>query len=157
MNKKKIIILAILGPVFLGGTLFPFVFNLFNAWDHLHTVEYVGHIPKEYSKGITPITVTLPAGLASQPELELQIIPQEIIVIQGINNTITWKNQDIVPITMQEDNGLFYFSINEKRSHGKWMNPGEYSYHVESSPEVKGKITVIQKPFEKLQTHTFRR
>ena len=146
--------MIVLAPIFLLSVLSQILLSPFNEEQGFsNSIVYEDYIPK-HSLSITPSTVILPDGIISEPKSGLQIHPQEILVMQGLNNTIFWKNNDKIPISIQENDELFHFTINAGNSYGRGFDVGEYQYHVESNPEINGKITVVPKPFEKLHRPT---
>lgn len=71
--------------------------------------------------------------------------PDTITVVVGVNNTVTWVNNDISPHTVTSDTGLF--NSNNLNSGQSWSytftTPGTYSYHCSYHPWMKGTVVVL--------------
>ena len=67
--------------------------------------------------------------------------PPELTVSAGTN--ITWVNNDQVTHDITIDNGLFDHDLNPSESFSFEFNePGEYTYHCDIHPSMKGKVIV---------------
>ena len=71
--------------------------------------------------------------------------PNTITVVIGVNNTVTWVNNDISPHTVTSDTGVF--NSNNLNSGQSWSytftTPGTYSYHCSYHPWMKGTVVVL--------------
>ncbi len=95
--------------------------------------------------------ILMPSSASCGPCLD-NFEPQNVTVVIGVNNTVTWSNQDIFPALTEADNdsdplfyevtkgavviptgGSFNFTFN---------NPGEFGYH--GRPWQHGTIVVHQ-------------
>ena len=98
----------------------------------------------ECEKRSTPAIVIIPYGSAS-PENQFHLIPEEITVVLGENNTVTWRNQDDVPSILTSDSsGWSTGVINPGESAYVMFNEtGVYPYHGEPHPWKVGKVIVL--------------
>lgn len=75
----------------------------------------------------------------------LNFSPSTLKVMIGVNNTVTWVNNDIVLHTVTSDTGLF--NSNDLNSGQSWSytftTPGTYSYHCSYHPWMKGTVIVV--------------
>lgn len=74
--------------------------------------------------------------------------PQTITVVIGVNNTVTWVNNDDAPHTVTASDGSFNSgNINAGQS---WTHtftaPGTYSYYCAYHPWMKGTVVVLSAP-----------
>lgn len=102
-----------------------------------------------YNSTTTTTTTPLPAGEVSIEDgsaantTSLYYSPPTITVIIGVNNTVTWVNNDIAPHTVT-DTGVFDSGpINRG---GSWSytftTPGTYNYHCSYHPWMHGTVIV---------------
>jgi plastocyanin len=105
--------------------------------------------------GSTATTRTSSSSNASNPQVSIEYgsaanntstyySPPSIIVVIGVNDTITWTNNDIAPHTVTADNGSFNSgNLNPGQS---WTHvfttPGTYTYHCDYHPWMKGTVIV---------------
>jgi nitrite reductase (NO-forming) len=70
--------------------------------------------------------------------------PTNITVVIGVNNTITWTNNDNVAHTVTADNGLFDSGLlNQGQTWSyTFTTPGTYQYHCSIHPWMKGTVIV---------------
>jgi len=71
--------------------------------------------------------------------------PQQLTVVIGINNTVTWTNGDIVGHSVTSDSGLFDSGIlgfNQQWSF-TFAQPGTYHYHCSVHELMVGSVTVL--------------
>jgi plastocyanin len=72
--------------------------------------------------------------------------PQEITVVIGVNNTVTWINGDYVSHTITADSGLF--DSGNLNAGQEWAytfsQPGTYSYHCSFHLWTHGVVTVVK-------------
>lgn len=88
---------------------------------------------------------------ASSPEQMQNYTPQNILVVIGINNTITWVNEDDVTssVTSNKEN---LFDSGPIKPNNTWTHTfeknGLYAYHSEPHPWMKGAVIVIPQNLE---------
>ena len=93
---------------------------------------------------------------------EQYLEPEVIRVVIGVNNTVRWINEDTVPHTVTSDEGYrdAYSGVFDSRERsedegGPFVMPGEefeflftkigeYPYHCEPHPWMKGMINVVE-------------
>ena len=88
------------------------------------------------------VLINLGAGGSSDPK---GFSPDVITVVIGVNNTVTWTNNDSIDHTVTSDTGLFNSEIlppGESYSH-EFTSPGNYTYGCEFHPLMKGTIVVL--------------
>jgi len=96
---------------------------------------------------ITPVTVIIPDGVSSPnggPN-HLDFTPRNITVVIGVNNTITWKNEDVVDHTASANSGEWDSGdIPAGQSYTVTLtDPGVFAYHCNFHPEwMKGFVIV---------------
>ena len=99
----------------------------------------------EFEKHFTLPVVIIPRGSAS-PENQLHLIPEEITVVLGKNNTVFWINQDDTPSTLVS-NGPPIWSTGlltpGESSSVTFNKTGMYEYHGEPHPWKVGKVIVL--------------
>jgi plastocyanin len=97
---------------------------------------------------ITPVTVIIPAGVSSPnggPN-HLDFAPENITVVIGVNNTITWKNMDAVDHTSTANSGEWDSGdIPSGQSFTVTLtDPGVFAYHCSFHPAwMKGFVIVL--------------
>ena len=88
-------------------------------------------------------TITIPSGTASSGSLTYT--PSTFTVVVGVNNTVTFVNQDTAKHTVTADGGSF--DSGDILAGGSWTHafttPGTYSFHCVYHTWMKGTITVI--------------
>lgn len=77
------------------------------------------------------------------------LIPKEIIVVLGKNNTITWINEDDVPHTLVSDNGGDEIWSTGMMKSGEsssvtFNRTGVFDYHGTPGPWITGTVTVLE-------------
>jgi plastocyanin len=92
---------------------------------------------------------------ASDQRANKGYLPKEIRVILKMNNKVVWTNRDIVPESVVSDSG-YVDKLTGKRFESGPIPPaggtfeftftkeGEYPYHAESHPWMRGKIEVVE-------------
>jgi len=76
-----------------------------------------------------------------------QYSPQDVVVVVGVNNTVTWVSHSTSYDTVTSDTGLFASGAIQPGgtfSH-TFSSPGAYSYHCAFHPWMVGRVTVLQK------------
>jgi plastocyanin len=94
---------------------------------------------------------------ASDPNNPEFLVPKVAVVVIGMNNTVQWVNEDVVPHTVTSDtrytdpiSGDFNiltqveggFILGGKTFEFTFTEPGEYGYHGEPHPWIQGTIIV---------------
>lgn len=94
--------------------------------------------------------VRIVKGSAS-PEQMKNYFPQNIVVVIGINNTVTWVNEDDTPSSVTSDKEGLFSSEPIKPGHNwtyTFEKNGLYAYHSEPHPWMKGAVIVIPQNVE---------
>lgn len=99
---------------------------------------------KKNLKGYSIVTIPQRASVEGGQHLN----PQEITVVLGINNTVTWINEDDVAHKFGSDdkNNSWWTGLMKpgESSSVKFNNPGIFSYHGMHGPWVTGKVIVTE-------------
>ena len=71
--------------------------------------------------------------------------PSTITVVIGVNNTVTWMNNDAVPHTVTSDTGVFDSgAISQGGTFSyTFTTPGTYNYHCSYHPWMHGTVIVV--------------
>ena len=71
--------------------------------------------------------------------------PQVITVVIGVNNTVTWTNQDSIPHNVQGDSGSFFSTdLSTGQSYSfTFTRAGTYPFHCTYYPIMSGVVTVV--------------
>lgn len=108
-----------------------------------------------YSNATTSTTTTTTTTNASNPVVSIEYgsaanttstyySPPTITVVIGVNNTVTWVNNDIAPHTVTADDGSF--NSQNLDAGASWTHvfttPGTYTYHCEYHIWMHGTIIV---------------
>lgn len=99
---------------------------------------------------------------ASDPNNPKFLDPQVVTVVIGVNNTVRWVSEDTVPHTITSDSGYkdpstgMPFNVRERPQEeggpfvmpgNSWeftfTQPGEYGYHGEPHPWMRGTVIVL--------------
>jgi plastocyanin len=82
---------------------------------------------------------------ASNPSSGRSYSPINSTVVIGWNNTVSWINQDVTPSSITSDHGLFDSGpiIPGKDWHYSFECVGNYGYHSEPHPWMKGLVRVL--------------
>ncbi len=113
-------------------------------------------VPGNILKPPSSLSVQIIKG-SSNPNQKDNLVPSEIKGVLGQNNEIIWTNNDEVPHSVTSDNG-YMDRVNGKFDSlatvglimpGNSFNftftePGEYPYHCEPHPWMRGKVTIAQ-------------
>jgi len=103
---------------------------------------YFGFI--DTKPGPVHVYVIIPKGSANADN-QFHLIPEEITVVLGKNNTVTWINEDDVPSTLTSDlkgwsTGLI---MPGETASITFNQTGVYDYHGQPHPWKTGKIIVL--------------
>ena len=127
MNKIFLVI-----PIIIGlAILFSFVV------DSTRTVENV------VASSGSQVLVLVPKDSVKM-ENNLTFVPDEITVVIGVNNTVTWLNKDTVPIFIDSFHGNFtQIRIDPDETSSLFFDQlGVYEYH--GHPWMTGKVIVLE-------------
>ena len=104
------------------------------------------------SSTLTPTTnasgtyVIIPAGTATSGEATKGYDPDHIVVVLGINNTVTWVNEDSVPHTVTSRSSIQPFNSGQIQPGGTFTftftSLGSYTYTCDNFPWMSGIVTV---------------
>ena len=102
--------------------------------------------PSQWDFRTLPSYVIIPKGSAI-PDNKFHLIPSEITVYLGKNNTVTWINEDDTPSTLVSSHPPFWSTGLLK--HGEtasitFNETGIYEYHGSPHPWKVGSITVLE-------------
>ncbi|HKT21484.1 MAG TPA: cupredoxin domain-containing protein [Nitrososphaerales archaeon] len=92
-----------------------------------------------------PVVSILPMSGMDDPSAAPFYSPQNITVVIGVNNTVTWANNDDVPHTITATDGTFNsgnLNAGQSWTH-TFTTPGTYTYFCSYHSWMKGTITVI--------------
>ncbi len=110
-------------------------------------------VPPEYLNPpkTTQIVMVPEAYLPNNPTF---FEPKEIVVVLGINNTLTWKNTDIVAHTATSDTGASMtfdskFVLPGEAWSSTFTKPGTVNYHCTPHPWMRASVTVVELPKQK--------
>ncbi len=107
------------------------------------------------SSSVSTTTTTSSSTNASNPHVSVEYgsaanttstyyLPPTIVVVIGVNNTVTWVNNDIAAHTVTADNGSFNSgNLNPGQSFTNvFTTPGTYTYHCDYHPWMHGTVIV---------------
>lgn len=97
---------------------------------------------------ISKVTILDGAAIPESNSLE----PQELRVVIGYNNTVTWINKDSIVHTMVggENENLWSTKVIKpgESSSVTFSNPGIFAYHGEPGPWISGTVIVLPKNYD---------
>jgi plastocyanin len=114
-------------------------------------------LPEEYLNPRDTTTVQIVEGASSQTNTR-NFVPNDIRGVIGLSNKVVWTNNDITSHTVTSDDG-FEDRVNgpfdSTAQLGSLVDPGatfeftftavgEYPYHCEPHPHMKGTIEIIE-------------
>jgi plastocyanin len=122
--------------------MFGYLVVLPNSAYQNHTTAFsTGGSSSSSSSGVT---VNIVNGAYNQNQSE-NFVPDTIVVVIGVNNTVTWVNNDIATHTVTSDAaGLFnsgYLNAGQSWSY-TFTAPGTYAYHCSIHPWMTGTVIV---------------
>jgi plastocyanin len=113
----------------------------------------LSQLNKELADPPRSISIDIENG-ASDQSTDKGYFPKEVRVNLGIDNKIVWTNRDTVPETVVSDSGYIDELTGRKFDSGRippsgtfeftFTKAGEYSYHAEPHPWMRGEITVVE-------------
>lgn len=121
-----------------------------NPTETSSTVSQATSVPQSLSTSVattsksTGIVVDIVSGAHSQSQ-EQHFVPQTITVEVGVNNTITWMNQDSAPHTVTANSNSFNSGTIVPGSNFTmtFTTPGTYQYHCNIHPFMTGTVIVL--------------
>jgi plastocyanin len=113
-------------------------------------------VPEDVLNPPQSVTVTIVEG-SSIPSQERNYVPKQVRGMLGVDNRIVWVNEDTTLHSVTSDNS-FEDKVNGKfdtlatiglvEPEGTWeftfTEAGEYSYHCEPHPWMKGLVTIVE-------------
>jgi plastocyanin len=113
----------------------------------------VSQLYKELANPPQTTNVDIEYGAADQ-SAHKGYLPKEVRVNLGIDNKVAWTNRDNVPESVVSDSGYIDELTGKKFDSGQilpggtfeftFTKPGEYSYHAEPHPWMRGKVTGVE-------------
>jgi plastocyanin len=117
-------------------------------------------IPKEVKEPAqtTQVTIVVDAAL---PGATKPFDPKEVRAVLGLSNKVVWTNKDSIPHTVTTDtdykdpySGVFDVQTRPEEQGGAFVMPGktyeflftqegEYAYHCQPHPQMKGIVKVV--------------
>lgn len=104
------------------------------------------------SSTLTPTTnasgsyVVIPAGTATSGAVTNGYDPDNIVVVLGVNNSVTWVNEDSVPHTVTSRSSIQPFDSGQIQPGGSFtfvfLYPGTYTYTCDNFAWMSGVVTV---------------
>jgi plastocyanin len=102
------------------------------------SVSYATYNDKNLSYSIVYIVEGAAQGL------EIPFSPQNATVVVGTNNTVVWRNLDLVNQTLVGGNGLFNATLAPMQNWNyTFTTPGTYDYSNPAYPWENGTVTVL--------------
>ena len=133
LNQKK----YIASPASVGGVLTVAILLLVVSAIAFGAL-FISNSPIDSS------TVIIVAGASSPSNPSGHFSPKTIIVVIGLNNTVTWVNQDYSIHTITSNTGIFDSGL--LNSGDKWSytfsTPGTFAYHCAIHPYMTGTVIV---------------
>lgn len=99
------------------------------------------------------VVIIIPEGSSLESSERNNFEPETITVITGTNNTVTWVNEDTVPVGIRSDNmsDPEFFDATQNNFLGPnerftftFTRPGIFGYHSEPGPWRQGTVEVLQ-------------
>lgn len=100
---------------------------------------------KTASGAPTIVSISIVNG-AFNPSSSTHFVPATVTLVIGVNNTVTWTNNDYTIHTVTSNSNLFNSGL---LNHGNtwtytFTSPGTYPYHCSVHPFMTGTIVVVQ-------------
>ncbi len=98
-----------------------------------------------YSQVGKTSSVTIVLGASNPSNEQGHFTPSIITVVIGVNNTVTWINQDYSVHTITSDQGNFNSGLLNSGDHWSYTftTPGIYGYHCLIHPYMTGTVRVL--------------
>ena len=136
------------------------------VWDNIDFAAYrkplpnvnfdnktVSQLQNELANPLQTTNIDIEQG-ASDQSANKGYLPKEVRVALGMNNRVVWTNRDTVPESVVSDSGYVDKLTGKKFESGliplggtfefTFTKEGEYSYHAEPHPWMRGKIEVVE-------------
>lgn len=85
--------------------------------------------------------------LGSSRNTSMTFSPQYVRLVIGVNNTVTWVNEDTVPHTVTSAARLFDYILQPGQTvRYTFTSPGVYEYMCTLHPWMTGKVEVVGRP-----------
>ena len=146
--SKVTVAILITIVLIVGGGVVALAININNTQDQL-TSTTVSLGPSTVTTQQQPSAtsgsqaVGVPVNILSGSETSY-FSPSSITVVVGINNTVTWTNDDVGTHTVTADNEAFdsgYMDPGQSWNY-TFTSPGTYPYHCTLHPWMKGTVIV---------------
>ncbi len=99
-------------------------------------------LPLVNQTAVATVSVSIPPG--SGNAVQVSYLPDQIVVVVGVNNTVTWVNDDSAPHTVTANDGSF--GSGNVAPTGTYTftftKPGTYAYHCLYHPWMVGTVIV---------------
>jgi len=131
--------LLILRSFIQPGIVILLIIVFFAGFTGLFVANLVAGFWSQSGSATTDVTVVkIPSGGTFTPE--------EITVVIGVNNTVTWTNNDLIMHTVTSDTGLF--DSGDLKPGASWSftfnQPGTYSYRCSIHSWMLGVANVVE-------------
>ncbi|MEM4383013.1 MAG: plastocyanin/azurin family copper-binding protein [Candidatus Caldarchaeum sp.] len=94
---------------------------------------------------VAEVVVTNPLGSSSNTSMTFS--PQYVRLVIGVNNTVTWVNEDTVQHTVTSAARLFDYILQPgQRVSYTFTSPGVYEYMCTLHPWMTGRVEVVGWP-----------
>jgi plastocyanin len=140
MKSKK----TVAGGITIFICILTFVgFHELYLYDVNITNNYLASNTAVVPSGKQVVVVRIPPGAGES--LHLGFEPAIITIIIGVNNTVTWINEDSTWHTTHSNIPEFYSNLIQPGSNftHTFERAGVYPYHCDPHPWMTGKITVL--------------
>lgn len=134
-------------PISAGGMLATAVVFLVIGGVLVGTLSgaSINNLLSAYPGGKSPSSVSIVPGATNMTSGAIHFNPEVITVVVGVNNTVTWTNNDNTIHTITSDNGSFGSGL--LNSGDKWSftftTPGTYGYHCSIHTWMTGTVRVL--------------
>jgi plastocyanin len=105
----------------------------------------INNLLSAYPGGKSPSSVSIVLGATNMTSGALHFSPETITVVVGVNNTVTWTNNDNTLHTITSDTGAFgsgLLNTGDKWSY-TFTAPGTYGYHCSIHTWMTGIVDVL--------------
>jgi plastocyanin len=99
------------------------------------------------------VRISMPSGAGTGPSAAPGYAPDNVTLVIGVNNSVTWSNDDTVPHTVTSTSvpsGASSFDSGNMVAGAKFTEtftvPGTYQYHCSYHSWMTGTVTVVQSP-----------
>ena len=90
------------------------------------------------------VQISVPYGGGENDDGATQYLPQDVVVVIGLNNTVTWTNQDLIPHNVISNTGAFYSGdLSTGQSYTfTFTQAGTYPFYCSYHPTMTGVVLV---------------